>query len=333
MILLKDHVVDKKVLDLEGREVEVVYDVKLVMANGKLFVSDVDVSRYGLLSRMGLKWLADFISNMANRMKDQTIAWKYVQPLPTQISSFSGDLRLKVLKETLSEMHPVDVADILEEMDHEQRVAVFGELDTSHASDTLEEIDPGVQRAILSSLSKERIAQLVNEMTPAQAADVLEVLPSADIRAIMDLLNKLNNRKTEKVRAILEKHEEKIINYSTSNFLKFPPDMTVRQAHEQYRRSAGESDVVMYLYIVDKDDKLLGVIDIRELMKASDDTLLKNIMVDVIATLNPTSTLREASRIFLRYSFRAIPVVDETGKILGVVTYRDMMNLKHRFVE
>jgi CBS domain-containing protein/sporulation protein YlmC with PRC-barrel domain len=330
MILLKDHVVDKKVLDLEGREVEVVYDVRMVMANNKLYVSDVDVSRYGLLRRLRLKWLADFIYNLANKIERQTVSWAYVQPLPTQISSFSGDVKLKVLKEKLSEMHPVDLADILEELDDEQRVAVFGELDTTHASDTLEEIDPSVQRAILSSLTKERIAQLVNEMTPGQAADVLAVLPSSEMRAILKLLDSV---KARKIQAILEKHEEKILNYATVNFLKFPPDTTVRQAHEQYRRSAAVSDVIMYLYVVDKNDKLLGVIDIRELMKASDDALLKDVMVDVVAKLNPASTLREASAMFTRYGFRAIPIVDDTGKILGVVPYRDMMNLKHRFLE
>ncbi len=330
MILLRDYIVDKKVLDIDEQEVEVVYDVKLVKINNKLYVSDVDISRHGLLSRMGLKWLANLIYNIADRIKPQTIAWKYVQPLPAQLSSFKGDVRLKVLKEKLSEMHPVDLADVLEELDHEQRVSVFHELDTGHASDTLEEIDPNVQRAILESLTKERIAQLVNEMTPGQAADVLGVLPSTEVYTILELLDK---ELAIKIQSILEKHEEKILNYTTTNFLKFLPETTVAEAHEEYRRSAGVSDVVMYLYVVDSENKLLGVIDIRELMKASDDALLKTIMVDIVTNLTPSSTLREASEMFVRYSFRALPVLDDSGKILGVVPYRDVMRLKHRFVE
>lgn len=329
--LLKDYILDKKVLDLEGREVEVVYDVKMILVNNRLYVSEVDVSKYGLLRRMGLKRMADLINSMASRMKRETISWTYFQALPTHISSFKGDVKLNILKERLSEMHPVDLADILESLDQEQRALIFDELDTSHASDTLEEIDPSVQRAILSYLSKEKIAKLINEMTPGQAADVLAVLPSSEANAILKLLDNENGRK---IQAILERHEEKILNYATSNFLKFGPNMTIQQAGREYRRVVKDADVIMYLYVVDEQDKLLGVIDVRDMLKASENALLKDVMTDVVASLKPTSTLREASAKFTRYGFRAIPVVDDdTGKILGVVPYRDMMNLKHRFLE
>ena len=98
MILLRDHVLDKKVLDLDGREVDLVYDVKLVCRNGKLYATDVDFSRYGLIRRIHLKFIADFISKMAARIKDQTLSWTYIQPLPKQISSFKGDVRPKCLR-------------------------------------------------------------------------------------------------------------------------------------------------------------------------------------------------------------------------------------------
>ena len=331
-VLLRDHVLDKKVLDVEGREVEVVYDVRLVLLHNlhsKLYITEVDVSRYGLIRRMRLQRLADFIYDMLNRMKSEPIPWSYIEPLPSGISSFKGDLKLKVVKERLSDMHPVDVADILEKMEPEQRVAVFDQLDTSHASDTLEEIDPSVQRMILSSLSREKIAQLINEMTPGQAADVLAVLSTSEMRDILELLDSEN---AKKIQSILEKHEEKILNFATSNFLKFAPDLTVKQAHEQYRQVASVSDVIMYLYIVDEQDTLLGVIDIRELMKANDDAKLKDIMDQIVGSLSPGSTLREAVAMFSRYSFRALPIVDDTGKILGVLPYRDMITLKHRFL-
>jgi len=329
-LLLKDKVLDKKVLDTEGREVEVVYDIKMAALAGKLYVTDVDLSRYGLFHRLGLKWFADLIYNIANRIKRQTLSWGYVQPLPPDISSFRGELRLKVLKETLSDMHPADLADIIEQLGPGQRDAIFHQLNTERASDTLEEIDSRVQRAIVSSLTKEWTAQLVNEMTPGQAADVLAVLPTDEMNDILELLREEHRKK---IRNILEQHEEKIVNYATSRFLKFPPGTTVREAFEQYRRTGGESDVVMYLYVVDEQGKLLGVVDIRELIKASNENKLGDIMSSVVANLIPQSTLREASAMFDRYGFRAIPIVDEKDKILGVVPFRDMMNLKHRLLE
>ena len=188
-VLLKDYILDKKVLDVEDSEVEIVYDVKLVIKNNKLYVSDVDLSRYGLLRRMGLKGLMNFIYKLADNIKDETISWAYIQPLPTKMSSFNGNVKLKILKEKLSEIHPVDLADILEELDPDQRVTIFNKLDTEHASDVLEEIDPSIQRVLVPSLKKEKVAMLIDEMTPGQAADVLAALPFSEADVILKLLD------------------------------------------------------------------------------------------------------------------------------------------------
>ncbi|HXZ30106.1 MAG TPA: CBS domain-containing protein [Dehalococcoidia bacterium] len=330
LLLLKDYVLDKKVLDVEGKEVEVVYDVKLISRQNKLYVTEVDVGHAGLLRRMGLRKVADFISNLGEAVRAHSITWNYVQPLPPEIGSFEGNIRLKVLKEKLSEMHPVDVADVLEEMDHEQRMAAFANLETEQASDALEEIDPVVQKHIMAALTDAKIAQLVNEMTPGQAADVLSVLPSTRAAIILTLLEHNN---AIKIQSILEKHEEKILNYATPNFLKVHPNDTVEQARDLYRRIAYSADVIMYFYIVDESDQLLGVADIRDILRADDNVLLKDVMDTHLTTLKPQSTLREASAKFSRYGYRALPVIDESGKVLGVVPYRDMMQLKHRFLE
>jgi CBS domain-containing protein/sporulation protein YlmC with PRC-barrel domain len=329
-LLLKDYILDKKVLDIEDREVEVVYDVKLVLKNNKLYVSDVDLSKYGLLRRIGLKGVANFIYKLADRIKDETISWTYIQPLPTKIGAFKGNVKLKILKEKLSEIHPVDLADILEELDHEQRVTIFDKLDTDHASDVLEEIDPSVQRVLVPSLKKEKAAILIDEMTPGQAADVLAALPFSEADIILKLLDK---EKAKKIRSILEKQEENILNFATSNFLKFSPDMTVKQALEEYQRIAKGKSVIMYIYVVDSQNKLRGIIDIKELLMADDETMLRDIMPTNIISLKPESTLKEASAMFTRYSFRAIPVTDDNDKIDGVVLYRDVMNLTHHFLE
>jgi magnesium transporter len=262
-------------------------------------------------------------------MKDQTISWTYIQPLPKQISSFKGDVRLKVLKERLAEIHPVDMADIIEDLDHEQRVAIFDELETSHASDTLEEINPNVQRDLVSSLRKEKVAHLINEMTAGQAADVLAVLPASEASSILELIEP---DKAHKIRSILSKQEQSIINFVTTSFIKLPPDKEVAETRKEYRHFARGKDAVMYLHVVDNNDKLLGIIDIKELLQAEGETQLKDIMEDKVITLDQESTLEEASILFDRYDFRSIPIVDNFHKILGVILYRDVMDLKHRFM-
>jgi CBS domain-containing protein len=238
---LRDYLLDKKILDTDDREVEVVYDVRLAFTGGHIYVVDVDISRYGLLVRLGLKGLAAFLYRRAGAARKRLIPGSYVQSLPPQLGTLQGNLKLNILKEKLSEIHPVDLADIMEELDSSQRALLLGGLDTEHASDTLEEIDPAVQRDIVFSLSKERVAQLIA--------------------------------------------------------------------------------------------KLLGVIDIKEVFVAQDTERLKELVVENVISLDQDATMKQAADMFLRYGFRALPITDENGIVLGVVPYRDVMNLKHRILE
>ncbi len=313
-------------LDLNGNEVEVVYDIKLVLRNNRLYVSDVDSSRYGLLRRIGLKGLANFIYGLAKKIRSDTIPWRYIERLPEQITSFRGDVKLKILKEKLSDIPPVDLADMLEELDHEQRVTIFKQLESDHASDTLEEIEPRVQRDLISALKKEKVAELINKMTPAQAADILAILPGADANDLIKLLDEINRNK---VKMILSDKDQKNIDIATSKFIKFSPETMVQEVIDHLRIIAAGKDVIMYIYVVDEQDTLRGVVDLRELLQAKADAKLNDIMITGVRSLNATSTLYDASEMFNHYGFRAIPLVDDNNKILGVITSKDVTNLKH----
>jgi magnesium transporter len=207
---------------------------------------------------------------------------------------------------------------------------LFSSLDHEHASDTLEEIEPTIQRDIIASLSTEKVVQLINEMTPGQAADILSVLPHDEANAI---LGAIKGENAKKVHAILEKQEENVLHYTTQKFLKFSPETTVEYVQNDYPRHARDKDVIMYVYVVDEQDTLLGVIDLKELLKADDRALLKEIMVENVISLSTESTLKEASQSFARYDFRAMPVTDQKNRLVGVIPYRDVMNLTHHFLE
>ena len=167
-------------------------------------------------------------------------------------------------------------------------------------------------------------------MNPGQAADVLSVLPVADSEDIINLLNPDN---AHKVKAIIDHQEENILDFITSEFLMFSPDDIVEKVQDEYRISARGKDVAMYLYIVDANKKMLGVVDIKELLMAKNNSRLKDIMTENIVAIESTDTLREAYNCFVRYNFRALPVINEKERILGVVTYRDIIGLKHYFVD
>jgi magnesium transporter len=209
-------------------------------------------------------------------------------------------------------------------------MAIFDGLENGHASDTLEELDPSVQRPLVASLQKEKVAHLIDEMTPAQAADLLAVLPLSEAEAIIKLLDKENSTK---IQAILQQQEAKIVDFAVSKYLSFPPEMTIGEARAEFKRKAMGREHIGYLYVLGDGAKLLGVLDLRELLMADDESPIKDVMTPSVIDLNPESTLKEAHQMFARYNLRALPIVDENGGMLGVLPYRDVVNLRHRYLE
>lgn len=323
-ILLKDHILDKKILDMDDREVEVVYDVKLVLQNDKLYASEVDYSRNRLLRRMGLKKLANWV---AEHNEDAAVSWMYVQPLPDRLGTFSGHVKLNVLKENIRDIPSVDLADILEELDTHQRLAVFNQLEAEHASDTLEEIEPRVQRDLIGALDKKRAANLIDEMSPAQAADVLAALPADSADELLALMSRKN---VPRIRQLIERHDENILLFATQRYIKLPASTPVNEVMTRYREIARDMDVIMYFYVTDEGGKLRGVVDVRELIAAEPQQTLGDVMTDNVITLGSGDTLGDALRAFTRYGFNAMPITDEEQRILGVVSFRDIRGIKPR---
>lgn len=326
LILLHDHILDKKILDMDDHDVEVVYDVKLALQAGKLYAAEVDYSRYRALRRLGLHRLANLL---ADRNKEKRVSWLYVQPLPEQLGSFAGNIKLKVPKAALSEIHPVDLADMLEELEGGQRVALFNALEAEQASDTLEEVEPRVQRELIHAIEKQRAAALINDMTPAQAADILAILPRDEAAAILELMDR---DKSSRVEHIIGEHDEQILLYASVELMRLPATTSAQEVLDRYRELAGGKVVVTYVYVTDANGTLKGVVDLRELLAAERGQTLGDIMTQHVIALPKDGTVRDAVALFERYNFRALPITDENDRLLGAVSSRDIRSLKPRLV-
>jgi len=324
LILLHDHILDKKIIDMDDHDVEVVYDVKLAFQNGKLYAAEVDYSRYRALRRLGLNKLAKLL---ADRNKESRVSWLYVQPLPEQLGSFAGNIKLKVPKAELNEIHPVDLADILEELEGGQRVALFNELDTEQASDALEEIEPRVQRQLIHAIEKERAAILINEMTPAQAADILAILPRDEAAVILKLIDQ---EMSSKVEHIIGEHNEQILLYASPELIRLPVTTPAEEVLDHYRELATGKHVVSYVYVTDAVGALKGVVGIRDIVAAEPGQTLGDIMTEHVIALPKDATLRDATMLFQRYDFRALPITDEGDQLLGAVSSRDVRAFRPR---
>jgi Mg/Co/Ni transporter MgtE len=242
---------------------------------------------------------------------------------------FKGDIKLNILKENLSAIHPIDLAHILEEMSYYQRSTIFKQLTLSQASQTLGAIDPSLQRSIVESLTKENTLELFDLMTPGQIADVLSSLPWDISSPLIQLLDDDTKRK---VQAMLEKQDQYVENLITRKIIKCHKNDLVKEIQDAYPSLAKHKDVTMYLYIVNDDEQLIGVVDIMELLEADEAKILKDIMKKNLEVLKQKSTYKEAAELFAKYDFRAIPVVDAHKKLLGAIRYKDLVKFKKRFI-
>ncbi len=316
-IPLKDFVKDKKVLDIANREVEIVYDIRLAVRGGKLYVSDVDLTRHRFAHRMGLGSAAK--ERPPQPGNPRLVSWTLIQPLEN-LGSFSGDIHLRVLKEKLAELPPMDLADVLEVMDQEERVEVFHSLDNEKAAQVLGATEPRVQREILAETSAERVGQIFTHLSPAEIAEIISILPRDGSRQILE---SLKGDIGPKVHQILTEYEVPVAALAVHRLLLLPGELTVEEAFKRFRLQAPLCEVTMYVYVIGADHELRGVVDINELLQADPTSRLEQIMTRTVVTLPPTALRDEAEALFRKYRFRAIPIVDRSRHVLGAVRERD----------
>ena len=318
-LLLRDKVLDKRILDIEGFDVEVVYDIQLLFVEKKLFVVGADVGRHAFMRRLGFGRVARSV--LENGAKEDIIPWKYVQSLPADLTGTKGDVKLTITREGLKDIHPEDLADILEALTNEERIHIFSALDSEVAADALEATEPRVQREILASTSAERAAQIFAHLSPVQIADIIAILPRDDSE---DFLKILKGDVASKVHQLLSQHDVPASTLAMHCFLGFPGDLTVEDAFTRYREEARKCEVTMYIYVVDDAQHLRGVIDINELLQADPESKLEVIMTRNVVAVAPTTMRGEVEVLFRKYRFRAIPIVDDSEKIVGVIREKDV---------
>jgi CBS domain-containing protein len=313
-MMVENHLMGRTVLDIDGRRVEVVNDVRFLEARGRLVLLDADISFNGFLRRWGLgrvRWV-----------KDQFIPWKYVQPLSLEDAGPSDRLSLSVTRKQLQEMPGEDLADALEELSGREQQALFAALEPDKAAETLVEAEPRAQRQIMARLRKNQAQAIFAEMTTPQLANLFAALPQQEMLGLTELLP---GDRAEGVRMLLSDREATARELISPDFISRPKDAKVIDVLREIRSAGYEPRSVSYIYVVEGDQMLVGVVDLRDLVLARDEATLGDIMVSPVIAADQ-STLREnLTDLFEKYEFRMIPVVDGQDRIFGIIRDKDVM--------
>ena len=320
-ILVKRDILDKQIVDVEGAKVVRVNDLKLMSDKELLNIISVDIGFRGLLRRLGYE---QFCDNIASRLKkeipSQEISWEYVQPLGADVSR----LALTMARDQLADMHPADIASIISHIPHKHISTVLISLDSETAGEAIHELDPEMRRRVISQMDSEQASDILEEMAPDEAADVLGDLPEEKAQELLQLMDE---EEAEDIKELMEHEEDTAGGLMNSEYLSIPPGITVNEALNQVRLLAPDVETAYYIYIIDDDELLLGVITLKDLLTRTPDTPIDEIMTSSLKTVRVDAEPEEILGIIAKYNLLAVPVLDEEQKMAGIVTFDDILEL------
>lgn len=315
-VLLARDVLDKQLIDVDGKRVVRVNDVQLIEVAGEWRVTGADVSLQGLWRRLAP---AGFLGS---RRPVEVIDWADVGYLATDTTA----VRLKSSRDKLSRLHPVEIARLAEALSYRQGAEIVAALDDETAAETLEEMHDENQVRIIGDMDKERAADILEWMSPDEAADVLGDLPEATAE---DLLSRMEDDEKTDVAELLPYEDDTAGGLMTNEFITLPQGLTVGEAIARLREMAETPNMIYYLYVVESEGswKLSGVIALRSLILADPAAPLEHVMRDDFQSAHPDDSAKEVAHKIAEYNLLALPVVDDLGEIAGIVTVDDAMEL------
>jgi magnesium transporter len=314
---LARQVLDHQIIDVNGVRVVRVNDLQLAPADGSYRLVGVDISTAGLLRRLGA---GRVLGALGVHLTPKAIAWEAIEP----VESGAAGVKLKVSHEDLAKLHPSDIAQIISQLDQHHVHEVLDTLDDEAAADTLGEVSPDLQLALIRGMEPERAADILEEMEPDDAADILGDLEPERAR---DLLSRMETEEADDVRELLTYDDESAGGLMTNDVVTVPPTVTAEQAIGLVRQQAANMDNVYYVYVVDEGERLLGVLSLRELIVAEPSTPIGRVMHRELIRGRLDDTHDEVARMIAKYNVLALPIVDDLGRLRGIVTVDDAMDV------
>jgi len=315
-LLLGKQLLDRQIIDINGRKVVRVNDIRLVVLSTGLFVVAVDIGTEGLLRRLGV---AKPVAKLGIKLPAKLILWNDVEPV------LAGDEKLVLTKtyNKLNTLHPSDLADIIEDFDTKTGMIIFSKLDNARSADVLEEMEEDAQVKMLENLETEKAADILEEMPADEVADILDGLSKYKAE---ELLSSMEKEASDEVRELME-YDEKLIGSMMSNeFIAFKSDETVQRVMESLREQKPEESLINYIYVVNNKNILIGKISLRDLVISQPNTTLKSIMHKDFIFMYDTDKIDEMIDMVSKYNLLAIPIVDKEMNLVGNVIGNDVIH-------
>jgi len=330
MLRIARDLLDQQIIDVNGRKAVRVTDVtfELMKQSGGdvLWVLEVDVGVRSILRRILQGWVRPrWIRRLQAPIPPNSIRWEFcniVEPDPQR------RLRLNIDYRKLENLHPADLADIVEDLSPEERSAVIETLDSEVAADALSEVEPKMQVSILESLDAETAADIVEEMAPDEAADALAELEDETSE---EILQEMEVEPKSEVSELMEYEEDTAGGMMNTEYVALDEGSTVAGALAAVRGNEDLLEVLNTIFLTDRDGRLKGAVPLGKLLVGGGETPLKDLVSSTLLKIPASAKQNRVTEFFDKYNILTLPVVDEEDKLAGVITADDVISvLRHK---
>jgi CBS domain-containing protein len=308
---LAENILDKQIVDINGRKLVRVNDIRLVMIPSGTYAIAVDVGMEGLLRRIG-------IDKPIQTLPGKFILWDDIEA----VDFSNANIKLSKSLSKLNTLHPSDLADIIEDLDKASRTYVFASLNEEQAADVLEEMEPHAQIHIVESLPVEKVADVLEKMPADEVADLLDAL--ADDKA-EKLLEEMEKESSEEVRELLEYHDKYVGSLMSTDYYTFDEHLTVSETLAELRRQQPEPAHIYSIIVTDKNDRFLSAISLGELVIANPEKYLKDIMNKNPVSVYDHDKVDSLAELVSKYNLLSVPVINTERQMEGVVVVEDIV--------
>ena len=324
-VLLARDILNKQIVDTHGMRVVRVNDLKLSdTSSTQLRLLGAEVGARGLLrslhpalERVALRVCRTF----GHPLPEKIIAWSYMDLVERDLSN----VKLSVSHKTLDDMHPADIADIIERLDPRLRGQVFAQLDDEQRAGAMAEFDDDAMAAeLMGNLTETDASRILSEMDPDDAAELVSEL---DYDKAEKLLRLMGVQEQRAIRQLLGYRENTAGRIMTSEVATVAEDATVADAVEMLRGLDEDFESVRYVYLVDEERKLTGVVTLNALIVAAPETRLAELATADLVTASPEDDQEDVAEDIAKYNLLAMPVVNDEGRLLGIVTVDDALDV------
>ena len=318
-LLLMENIQDKQIVDMNGRKLVRVNDVRLATLPTGTFAIAVDIGIEGLLRRIGIaRPIKKFLSLLKINMPSKFILWDDVQA----IDHSNLNIRLSMSYSKLHTLHPSDIADILEDMGKKSSMSVFSSLDEEKAADVLEELETNVQIHILENLPVNKAADVLEKMPADEVADILDELE--DDKAEM-LLKEMDTESSQEVRDLLEYDDDLVGSIMSTDFMSFSATTTIAEVLVELRAKKPESAELYTMFVTESNDELIGTFNLRDLVVSEPYFSVSDIMKSEPVSLYDNQKASAIAELVSKYNLLAVPVIDINNQLQGMVVVDDVI--------